>query len=43
MDAEVGEGGDGAAETGDHERFARKANWEWPVGQFTALTDRHPG
>jgi hypothetical protein len=43
MDTEVGEGGDGVTETGDHQRFAREANGEWPVGQLTALADRHPG
>jgi hypothetical protein len=42
MDAEVGEGGDGVTKTGDDQRLAREADWEWAVGQLSALADGHP-
>ena len=41
--AEVGEGGNRVAQSGDDQRFAGEADWEWPVGQLSALADGHPG
>ena len=40
--AEVGEGGNRVAQSGDHQRLAGEADREWPVGQLSALADGHP-